>query len=490
MNTRFISFRFAAMFVFLFQVAYFNPTYLIGDEKTSSPTAQSATDILPTSHVLNEIAHTVIPTVVSIYSTVVVQTKDLWNERFDSEEMRDFFGDHFRNLPVPSEFRQRGAGSGIIIAPNGYILTNVHVVENAEDIEVTLSDKRTMKADVVGIDPLTEIAVIKIDVMDLPIAVLGNSDSCKIGEWVMAVGNPLELNSTVTIGIISAKGRDINIIRDTYGLENFIQTDAAINPGNSGGPLINLQGEVIGVNTAIATENGFNQGYGFAIPINLAKDIMTDLIEKGRVVRGYLGISMQDITEIKARALHLKKPMGVFVDHVIIDGPAYKAGLKAKDVILKLDKFAVNRANAVQSIIAAKNPGESVSLAVLRDGKIQKLEIVLGERQYAIMVPPASRKKGKYDYLGMVVDTLTNQIINDLSLSGQAGVLITDVERYGPAYEANIQANDVLFEIGDETISRIGQFYQTIAKLPPGEVVILKIRREDTTFHAFVQVPE
>ena len=457
----------------------------------SSPaSSNSIADIVVTSRTLNSVAQNVIPSVVSIYSTMIVQTQELWNEHFDTEEMREFFGDHMRNLPVPKEFRQRGAGSGIIITSNGHILTNVHVVENAEDIEVTLTDKRTFKAEIVGADPLTEIAVIKINCESLPVARLGDSDSCGIGEWVMAIGNPLELNSTVTIGIISAMGRDINIIRDTYGVENFIQTDAAINPGNSGGPLVNLRGEVIGVNTAIATENGYNQGYGFAIPINLAKNIMQDLIEKGRVVRGYLGISMQDINEKKARALHLKRPMGVFIDHVIADGPADKAGLMPKDVLLKIDKTIVNRANRVQSIIAAKNPGDKVVLAVLRDQKLIKLPIKLGERQYSFVVPPSGQKKDNFVNLGIVPDTLSQDIIRKFSLSGKVGILVKQVERYSPAYEANIQANDILYEIGHITISTINQFKKVVADLPPGEVIIFKIRREDTIFHAFVEVPK
>lgn len=450
-------------------------------DKSQFRSDKAIPNILETNHSFTEIAKSVIPTVVSIYSTMIVETDDWWKQRFNEDELRRFFGDNYYNFPIPQELRRRGSGSGIIISEQGHILTNVHVIDKAEKIKIILSDKRTFDAEIIGMDPLTEVAVIKIDGKNLPVATLGNSDSCQIGEWVLAIGNPLELQSTVTAGIISAKERALDIIGDTYGVENFIQTDAAINPGNSGGPLVNLKGEIIGINTAIATESGYNQGYGFAIPINIAKEIMEDLIYQGRVVRGYLGISMQDIDEIKARALGLKKPVGVFVDSVLKDGPGVKGGLDEKDVILKIDNKPVNSANVVQSIIAKKNPGDEIDITVLRKSKKLTLTIVLGERQYSSVLSPNFKKDKDYRFLGLEVQ--------NLKAEGYDGVVVQAVERYSPAFETGICVNDIIVEIGDTIISSIELFQSIISSLEAGSVIIVKIRRGDTTFHAFIEIP-
>ncbi|MBN1154807.1 trypsin-like peptidase domain-containing protein, partial [candidate division KSB1 bacterium] len=383
----------------------------------------------------------------------------------------------------------RGTGSGMIVSRAGHILTNVHVVETSESIVVTLHDKRTYEAAIIGIDPLTEIALIKIDADHVQPVTMGNSDHCRVGEWVLAIGNPLELNATITAGIISAKGREINIISDMYGVENFIQTDAAINPGNSGGPLINLKGEVIGITTAIATENGYSQGYGFAIPINLAREIMNDLVRFGKVTRGYLGISMQDIDEKRARALGLKKPFGVFVDTVSEDGPAYAAGLRERDVLIKIDETSVNQSNSVQSIIVQKDPGKEIVLTVLRKNKLLKLKTTLGVRQSYTNLKKATKTKVQYLYLGLQVESTKRDLSAELGIRSAHGLIVSAVQQYSPAFEAGIQVNDMILEIGEEVIHSIEQFQTIMSSLRPGDVLIMKINRENTIFHAFVEVP-
>ncbi|HEX9653325.1 MAG TPA: PDZ domain-containing protein, partial [bacterium] len=334
----------------------------------------------------------------------------------------------------------------------------------------------------------TEVAVIQIPAGDLPIAKLGDSDQCRVGEWVLSIGNPLELQSTVTAGIISAKERQINILRDVYSVENFIQTDAAINPGNSGGALVNLRGEVIGMNTAIATETGYNSGYGFAIPINLARKIMSDLIHKGRVERGYLGISMQDIDEKKARALALSQPTGVFVDRVLQDGPAAAAGIRPKDVILKVDNQPVSKSNQVQALVAKRNPNESVQLTVLRRGQQQNIQVILGQRESASSGIHRNSSSKRYEDLGITSETLTREKARTFGYSGKMGVLVTKIERLSPADEAGLNEDDVIVEINNFRIQSKSDFQRAIGALPHGAVSIFTVVRGNDEFHLFVEI--
>ena len=300
------------------------------------------------------VAERVNPVVVSISSEKVIKAQ---NSPF-GKQFKDFFGNdpfsRFFTIPLPQgEIRERGLGSGVIVSKDGYILTNNHVVAGAEKIRVTLSDKRKFKAKIVGTDKKTDVAVIKIAAHNLPVAKLGNSDKVKVGEFVLAIGNPFRLSHTVTAGIISAKGRS-NVGLAEY--EDFIQTDAAINPGNSGGALVNLQGEVIGINTAIATLSGGYQGIGFAIPINMAKEVMDQLISKGKVIRGWLGVIIQDIDSDMADALGLKKAEGVVVGDVKKNSPAEKGGVKRGDVIILFDNQRVENAVELKNLVAAHKP--------------------------------------------------------------------------------------------------------------------------------------
>lgn len=430
------------------------------------------------------IAEMVVPTVVTIQSTRLISSADL--ERFhDGEDLKDFF--RFR---IPKDFRQQGSGSGIIVSKDGFILTNVHVVEQSEQLRVLLSDNREFKADIVGLDPLTEVAVIKIDADDLPVAKLGNSEQIRVGDWVLAIGNPLELRSTVTAGIISAKERQIDIIHDTYSVESFLQTDAAINPGNSGGALVNLAGEVIGVNTAIATQSGYGAGFGFAIPINLAKKIMSDLIRKGRVERGYLGIAMQNMDEKKAQALAMDRPKGVFIDRVLDDSPAEKAGVKSKDVILRIDNLVISKSNQVQAIIAKKSPGEAVHLDLLRKGSKINIKVVLGRRTDNMVKVSKNNQTRKYDNLGIVVHDLNRELAKELHYTGQVGALVTHVEELSPAADAGIREDDIILEIDDNVVKDRNDFYSILSSLEKNSVSIFAIRRLNEEFHFFVEIPE
>ncbi|NIR47842.1 Do family serine endopeptidase [candidate division KSB1 bacterium] len=456
------------------------PNVILGSQES---VPESLLKLQNTSEAFVYIAESVVPTVVTVRSTRFISAAEM--ERYhDEEDLRDFF--RFR---IPKEFRQYGAGSGIIVSKEGYILTNVHVVDKSEKVRVILPDNREFDADIIGLDPLTEVAVIKIDADNLAVARLGDSDDTRVGQWVLAVGNPLELRSTVTAGIISAKERQIDIIRGTFGVENFIQTDAAINPGNSGGALVNLSGEVIGVNTAIATETGYNAGFGFAIPINLAKKIMDDIIHKGRVERGYLGIAMVNIDENKAKALGMDHPSGVFVDRVLRNSPAERADIRPKDVILKIDSEEVNRSNQIQAMIARRSPGEVVCLVVLRGGREIELEVTLGLKETQTNTLSDNKRPSEFEDIGLTVENLSLDKAERLDYAGRSGALVTKVERWSPAYEAGIIEDDIIAEIGDQDVKNSNDFYRILSGIEKGSVTIFKIVRRKEQFHVFIRIP-
>jgi serine protease Do len=368
-------------------------------------------------------------------------------------------------------------------------LTNVHVVDNAERLLVVLRDNREFEARVVGLDPLTEVAVIKIDARDLPVAKLGDSGRIRVGDWVLAIGNPLDLRSTVTAGIISAKERRIDIIRDNYSVESFIQTDAAINPGNSGGALVNLYAEVIGVNTAIATESGYNAGFGFAIPINLARKIMTDIIEKGRVERAHLGVAMKNVNEKLAKALGLGRPQGVFIDDVQMDSPAQRNGVMTKDVILSIDGAMVTRTNQVQALIAARSPGDSIVLQIWRDGRRLDVRVRLTQRDDSPLLATQRPDDTEFQNLGIEVEDLQENTAAVLGYTGKLGVLVTQVTKWSPADDSRIQQDDVIIEINDRKINNTDDFHAVMAELGPGSVSIFTISRHNEKYHLFVENP-
>ena len=337
-----------------------------------------------------ETAKKVINGVVHIKSTVMYdQLESPQYDRSIPDPFRDFFGDEFERFfrrPAPQQpDGQRparvGQGSGVIVNQDGYIVTNNHVIANAQDVEVTLHDNRSYKATVIGTDPSTDLAVIQIKEKGLTTVPFANSDEIEVGEWVLAVGNPMGLTSTVTAGIVSAKGRNINVVRDRYAIENFIQTDAAINPGNSGGALVNLAGGLVGINTAIASPTGTFAGYGFAIPANIVSKVIKDLIEFGMVQRGVLGILIRTVDGNLAKAEDLDVTVGVFVDSLVDNSAAGAAGVLKGDVITAVDGTPVNSSPELQGIIAQHRPGEIVILDILRDGKEKSFEVILNNRE-------------------------------------------------------------------------------------------------------------
>lgn len=327
---------------------------------TSSPSAATS---LPSS--FTDAVKEVMPTVVHIRSIKEVQPRTIRERRF-----YEFFGQ-----PQPS----KSTGSGVIISEKGYVVTNNHVVEGATEVEVTLHDKRKYKAEVLGTDPSTDLAVLKVDAPDLQPIKLSNSDNAEVGEWVLAVGNPFDLASTVTAGIISAKGRDISILEGQYAIESFIQTDAAVNPGNSGGALVNTRGELVGINTAIATPTGTYAGYSFAVPVNLTKKVVQDIIDYGKVRRGYLGVTILELDNRIAEELGLSTNNGVYVNKVLDNSGANAAGLREGDVIVGVEGQEITSPNELQEKVGSRNPGDYVDLTIIRDGRRQTLSAQLQE---------------------------------------------------------------------------------------------------------------
>jgi len=460
-----------------------------------SPVDEALFQLQNTGKAFTAVSKEILPTVVSISSEKIVKRSA--SESPFGPLFKDFFGREF-NYSRPQTQKLRGLGSGVIVSKDGYILTNNHVIEDADDITVTLYDKRSFDAKIIGRDPLTEIAVIKIEGDDLPVARLGDSDAMEVGEWVLAVGNPLELNSTVTAGIVSATGRNINIISSregseaggSYAIESFIQTDAAINPGNSGGALVNLKSQVIGINTAIATRTGGYQGYGFAVPINLARKIMNDLIKQGYVTRAYLGIGMRNVDEAVAKRFKLDRPAGVYIDQVVDGSPAQKAGLQPLDVILALDGKDVNQGNEIQSAIALKNPGDSVTLTVFRDGREKKVKVTLGQKETG---KTQEKKESSPDMpdLGLSVRTLDDDIRSQIDYyHDEEGVVVTGVDPYSAAFDAGIVRGDLIVRIEDKDIKSVNDYKRAVRSLKKQDVVIFTIKRRSSEFHAFVKVSE
>ena len=389
------------------------------------------------------------------------------------ERFREFFGpelfERFFRRRAPRD-EGRAAGSGVLVDPRGYILTNNHVVENATEIEVRLSDDRKFKAALVGRDGRTDLAVLKIEnpAGPLPVADLGDSDRLRVGQWAIAIGNPFGLDRTVTAGIISATGRT-HVGLATY--EAFIQTDAAINPGNSGGPLLNLDGRVVGINTAIVSSG---QGIGFAIPITMARDIMTQLIARGRVVRGWLGVVIQDLTPELAASFGVKEDAGVLVAEVMKDGPAAAAGLKPGDVITGFGGSPIKDVTDLQKRVAVVEPGRPAPITVMRDRKPLGLSVKLGEQPTDEAL--AAAESGD-DVLGLVVEPLTPETARQNRLSARRGLLVTEVTPGSPGAEAGIKPGDAIVEVNRRPVADAAAFKQIAATLKPGESVPVYLQR-------------
>ncbi len=457
---------------------------------TEAPFTPSAS-VAELNNTFSDVAGRVNPQVV--YIMVKAETKQ-------SEENPHWFF----NIPQQNEDNiQQGSGSGIILTKDGYILTNRHVVENAikDGIKVTLFDNREFDARVVGEDEYTDIAVIKIDADDLSPASLGNSDDVKVGEWVMAVGNPLGFTSTVTAGIVSAISRNIGIMRDRQGLgiENFIQTDAAVNPGNSGGALVNLEGQVIGVNTAIAGgRSGTYVGYSFAVPINLAKAVAKSLMKDGKYERGYIGIRIKDINAKFAEALGMDVYKGVFVESLVPDGAGKAAGLKDGDAIVEVDGKPVESSNQLQARVGMKHPGETVSLKIWRDGKYLTKTVTLKAQEVDDELADAGDSKDieeksidmskpmTFEKAGFSVKPITDEAKQSLDID--KGVLVDNVKRNSPADDATLRKGLVIFEAvrkGQRVeINSVADFKKFAKSLDDGESVLLRVKysSKDVTF--------
>jgi Do/DeqQ family serine protease len=392
------------------------------------------------------------------------------------QRFRDFFGpefyDRFFKRRAPRE-EARSAGSGVIVDASGYILTNAHVVENAADIEVRLSDDRKFTATLVGRDSKTDLAVVKIDpgAVVLPAAALGDSDKLRTGQWAIAIGNPFGLDRTVTVGIISATGRT-RVGVATY--EAFIQTDASINPGNSGGPLLNLDGRVIGINTAIVSSG---QGIGFAIPINMAREVLNQLIATGRVVRGWLGISIQDLTDDLAAGFGVTGTGGVLVADVLKGGPAEAAGMKPGDIIVELGGAPIKEVTDLQKRVAAIRPGHTAALTVVRDRQPARLTVKVGEQPGEETVLAAGPKGAG---VGITVEALSEEAAQTYGLSGRSGVVVTDVAPGSAADAAGIKEGDLVLEVNRRPVGTVEEFTRAVAALKPGEAVPVQIERGGT----------
>ncbi|MBX2984426.1 MAG: Do family serine endopeptidase [Bacteroidia bacterium] len=387
------------------------------------------------------------PSVVYIKTTIEPRQANSRNNQDGNApfpDFFDFFGEHGFKFDVP-QGPQGASGSGVIITADGYIATNNHVVQDADKIEVTLNDKRTYVADLVGTDPTTDLALLKINEKELPFMPTGNSDSMKVGEWVIAVGNPMNLSSTVTAGIISAKGRSLNLLRtnnNQYAIENFIQTDAAINPGNSGGALVNTKGELIGINTAIASQTGSFIGYGFAIPINLAKKVLDDIKEFGGVQRGLLGVSIQDITSELAEKEHIRGLKGVYVHDVMDQSAAKKAGIKVGDIILKINNKDVNSSSALQEEVGKYRPGDKIELLINRNGETKTVTATLLNKD-GNSKPQVYEAQNQNEAFGLVLENINKKDLEKLNLTN--GVRVVDVKK--GAFAGKLQKGFIITSI-------------------------------------------
>ncbi|MBI5524421.1 MAG: DegQ family serine endoprotease [Desulfarculus sp.] len=395
------------------------------------------------------------------------------------EFFKRFFGPGGPGNQMPKEFKQRSLGSGVIVDPAGFVLTNNHVVAEADEITVALKGGEEIKAEIVGRDKKTDLALIKIKATrELPHLPLGDSESVRVGDWVLAVGNPFGLENTVTAGIISAKGRIIG----AGPYDDFLQTDASINPGNSGGPLINLRGEVVGINTAIVAQG---QGIGFAIPVNLARDVMQQLRNKGKVVRGWLGVYIQQVTKELADKFKLESAEGVLVADVVKGGPADKAGIERGDVIVEFNGKPLKDWHSLPRLVAEVPVGQEAKVKVLREGKPRNLTAVVGELKDE--APEAKAEAPEQGTLGLALQPLTPDLAKQLGIPGKKGLVITGVEPGGPAEEAGLKRGDVILEAAHKPVTSLEQFGALAGKLKPGEGLLLLVQRKDGTIFVVIK---
>jgi serine protease Do len=401
----------------------------------------------------SDIVKRVSPSVVKITSEIKAKRVKMngENRMFEDPMLRQFFGGRMPEMQSPA---QTGLGSGVIISSDGYIATNNHVVDGADQLTVTLADGRELRAKVVGRDPLTDIAVVKVDAKDLPAVTFADTNKIEVGDRVLAIGNPFGIGETVTSGIVSGKGRRVGILSDVNGFENFIQTDAAINPGNSGGALIDIEGRVIGINTAILSRSGGFQGVGLAVPSNLVSQVAESLVKNGKVVRGFLGVNVQDITPALADSFGLKTRAGALVAEVTPDSPAAKAGIKEGDVITEFNGAPVVDANGLTFQVTAVAPDTKVNLEVLRDGKTEKLAATTGQRPNHNGTLATSTNADEGVLNGVAVEDLTPDARREMHLPSRLkGAVVSEVAPDSASARAGLSAGDVILEINRQRVT-------------------------------------
>lgn len=442
------------------------------------------------------VAEQVNPSVVTVFTEKEIKTRSFgpYTSPFFDNPFREFFGDDFferffgPQQPQEGQRFVRGMGSGVIVSRDGYILTNNHVVRDADRVQVMLLGGKRVDAKIIGRDAKTDIALLQIEGDDLKPIKLGDSDKLRVGEWVLAIGSPLSANldHTVTAGIVSAKGRS------RVGLaeyEDFIQTDAAINPGNSGGALVNLKGELVGINTAIATETGGFQGIGFAVPINMARAVMDQLIKHGKVIRGWLGVSIQNVTESIQKAFKLPVDYGALVGDVVENSPAEKAGIKSGDVILEIDGKRVRDIDFLRNEVASRAPGTKVELKIYRDGKERTVTVELGELPEEAGQSPAERQQSSMEKLGFSVSNLTRELAARYNIDpSKSGVVVTRVVPNSEAYAAGLREGALIKRVNRKPVKDVDDFNRIVAELKSGDLILIYAEYQGQNFYAAFEI--
>jgi len=446
----------------------------------SSPAAIPVAVNAPTNG-FTEVAKQVTPAVVNITTVMTEKVSEGFSVPDElRDRMEEFFGKPFgprkEGPSGPFEHRgpRKGQGSGVIISSDGYILTNNHVIAKAREVHVTLPDKREFKGKIVGTDPKTDLAVVKVDAQDLPAVLWGDASQLQVGEYVLAVGNPFGLNSTVTLGIVSAVGRGHMGITQ---YEDFIQTDAAINPGNSGGALVNTKGELVGINTAIFSQTGGYQGVGFAVSTTMARPIYENLVSTGKVVRGYLGIGIQDLNQDLAKSFNIKNSKGALISDVKEEGPAEQAGLKQGDVIIEYHGTPVEDGVALQRLVTRTSVGTTVPLKVIRDGHEREMTVRIGEQPDETKVAKVERAETDSALSGLAVEDLDLAASKELGLNGKRGVVVTRVVPDSGAEQAGLMPGDIIREINRQPIRSVKDFEKLSSNMKKGGTVLILVNR-------------
>jgi serine protease Do len=461
-------------------------SYYMIDKMVSPPAARFAfiprvpAKLLDTGRAFSEISSAVSPAVVNISTTKVVRRETV---PFSEDPFSDLFKP-FRDFGMPKKWKEQSLGSGVIVTKDGYIITNNHVVEQSDDISVTLYDKRSFRGKIVGADPKTDLAVVKISADDLPTVPWGDSDALQVGEFVLAIGNPFGLSHTVTMGIISAVGRANVGIAD---YEDFIQTDAAINPGNSGGPLVNTKGELIGINTAIFSKSGGYQGIGFAVPSNMARLVMDQLMKQGKIVRGWLGVTIQDMTPELSQKFGLKDSRGCLVGDIATGSPAAKAGIMRGDVITEFNGKEIESVGSLRNLVAQSKIGSHARLKLLRNGKERELAAVIAELPKEVAgapIEPSPENIQTNSLSDITVMDLTKDIAKQLGLgANDKGAVVVRVEPGSPADDSGLKKGDVIQEIDRKRITGTRDFSKIAATVPSGDTPLLFVNRGGRRFY-------